>query len=295
MVRKFLKNRPLAITVLGMAIMAQSIAWEYVRVEPTYRFLIDPWSMRGYELTQGIVIAVGAVIIALLAILLSYGVLKETLVHSFIGVAVLIVFGVVASSLADTKGVDAPFIVHIFLSLIGAVVLRSLLEGFIPEAWSKRRRWTRIGLWLAGFLITLFAIVGPLLKNERPLWVLIVVAGGILGALALFRPPRALAGWRMVINGIMVIWVISMTMAATLRVTLDNAQFDLSGSSGISADVKNLQITSGVLLAWFGGLVAFVGAVGMWARRRDEIIAVERAHKQQAAARESEAQLSITG
>ncbi len=290
--RKFLKNRPLVLTVLGMAIMAQSIAWEYVRVEPTYRFLIDPWSMRGYELAQGLVIAVGAVVIAILAILLSYGILKETLVHSIIAVIVLVGFGVLASILTDAKDVKAPFIVHIFLAGVGAVVARSLLEDFIPEAWTKRRRAARMGIWLAGFLVMLFAVVGPLLQNEQPFWVLIAVAGVSIGALALFRPPAALAGWRMVINGIVAIWVMSMTMSASLRVTLDRAQFDLNG---ISSDVKNLQITSGILLAWFGGLVAFVGAVGMWASRRDEIIAVDRAHKQQEAARESEAQLSVTG
>jgi hypothetical protein len=84
----------------------------------------------------------------------------------------------------------------------------------------------------------------------------------------------------------------SMTMSASLRVTLDQAQLD---ATGLTAEIKNLQITSGVLWAWFGGLVAFVGAVGLWAQRRDEIIAVERARKQQEAARESESQLSVTG
>jgi hypothetical protein len=84
----------------------------------------------------------------------------------------------------------------------------------------------------------------------------------------------------------------SMTMSASLRVTLDQAQLD---ATGLTAEIKNLQITSGVLWARFGGLVAFVGAVGLWAQRRDEIIAVERARKQQEAARESESQLSVTG
>ena len=290
--RKFLKNRPLALTVLGMAIMAQSIAWEYVRVEPTYRFLIEPWSMRGYESAQGLVIAAGAAVIAVLAILLSYGILKESRAHSVIGVGVLVLFGVVAAILTDAKDVKVPFIVRLLLAAVGAVVVRSLLEGFIPESWSKRRRGARLGIWLAGFFVTLFAVTGPMLGDEQPFWIFIAVAGVILGALALFRPPEALAGWRMVINGIVAIWVMSMTMAATLRVTLDQAQFDVAG---ISAELKNIQITSGVLLAWFGGLVAFAGAVGLWARRRDEIIAVDRARKQQAAARESEAQLSVTG
>lgn len=290
--RNLRKNTPLVLTLLGLAIMAQSVAWEYVRVDPTYRFLIDPWSLRGYELAQGVVIAVGAVVIGILAILLSKGILKETVTHSAIGAGLFVVFGVVAAILTDAPAVKMPFTIHVILSLVGAVVVRSLLEGFIPELWTKRRRLARYGMLTVGFLVTLFGIVGPLLQNERPLWVFIVVAGVFLGALALFRPPAALAGWRTVINGIVIIWVTSMTMSASLRVTLDRAQFDLNG---ISSDVKNIGITSGVLLAWFGGLIAFIGAVGMWAKRRDEIIAFERAQQQQAAARESEAQLAITG
>ena len=290
--RKFLKNRPLALTVIGMFIMAQSIAWEYVRVKPNFRFLIDPWSFRGYEVTQGVVIAATAVVIAVLAVLLSYGILKETLAHSIIGVATLVGFAVVVAIITDANDVKIPFIIHIILSVVGAVVIRSLLEDFIPESWSKRRRATRIGIWLAGFLVTLFAVAGPLLQNEQPFWIFIAVAGLIMGALAVFRPPQALAGWRMLINGIVAIWVMSMTMSASLRVTLEQAQLD---TTGLTAEVKNLQITSGVLWAWFGGLVAFVGAVGLWAKRRDEIIAVERARKQQEAARESESQLSVTG
>lgn len=290
--RTFLKNKPLVLAVLGLAIMAQSIAWEYVRVEPTYRFLIEPWSMRGYEVTQGVVIAIGAIVIAVLALLVSYGKLKETLSHSIATTVVLVAFGLAAAIITDAKGVKMPFIVRIILAAIGAVVVRSVLERFIPEEWSKRRRAARIGIWIGAFVILLFAVVGPLLGDEQPFWIFVAVAGVIMGALALFRPPEALAGWRMLINGILGIWVLSMAMAASLRVTLQNAQFDLNG---LSADIQDLQITSGVLWAWFGGLVAFVGAVGMWAKRRDEIIALERARKQQEAARESEAQLSITG
>jgi hypothetical protein len=291
-VKKFSKNRPLTLTVIGLAIMAQSIAWEYVRVEPTFRFLVDPWSIRGYDVPQGIVIAVGAIVIALLAVLLSYGVLNETRAHSIFGVSLVVGFGIVASVVADANDVEVPFGVLVLLAIGGGVVMRVLLESRLPDQWSKRRRAARTGLWVTGFLITLFVIARPLLRNEQPLWVLVAVAGVILGALAIFRPPKELAGWRMVINAIVAIWVMSMTMSASLRVTLNQAQLD---TTGLSAEIKNLQITSGVLLAWLGGLIAFVGAVGMWAKRRDEIIAFERARKQQEAARQSESQLSVTG
>jgi hypothetical protein len=292
-VTKFLKNTPFLLTILGMAIMAQSILWEYVRVRPTYRFIVEPWSQRGYEVNQGLVLASGAVLVIVLTSLMVSGVIKETRLHSLAAVAIIIVFAVGAAVLVDAKDVKIPFIVHVILSAIGGIVLRSLLEGFIPEEWSKRRRLTRFGLWLVGFLVALFAVVGPLLNGEQPFWIFLAVSGAVLGALSLFQPPTTLGNWRMIINTVLGLWIMSMTMSAALRHGLAGAQF--IATDGLNADAQDLQITSGVILAWLGGLLAFTGSVGLWARRRDEIAALDRARKQQAAARESEAQLSVTG
>ena len=71
--KKLTKNKPLLLTIVGLAIMALSILWEYVRVRPDYRFVIEPWSQRGYEIDQGLVIALGAILIAVIAVLLAVG------------------------------------------------------------------------------------------------------------------------------------------------------------------------------------------------------------------------------
>lgn len=287
--RKILKNRALVLTIVGMALMVQSVLWEYVRVKPTYRFIVEPWSLRGYELTQGFVIAAIAFGIAVLAVLVSRGIVKETRTSSAIAIAVLIAYAVVVTILADARDVKMPFIVSVLLAVVAAVVAVALLEGFIPKEWRKRRRLTRAGIWLVSFVVLMFGVLRPLLTDEQPFWVFVLIAGVVVGALALFRPPTELAGRRMLINSITAIWVMSMTMSASLRQALLAAQLE---QSDISAQLLDLQITSGVLIAWFGGLLAFVGAVGMWAKRRDQIIAHERARKQQAAAAESSAQLT---
>lgn len=287
--RKILKNRALVLTIVGMAIMAQSALWEYVRVEPTYRFIVEPWSLRGYEVTQGLVIAAMSLGIAVFAVLVVRGVIKETIGSAAIGVTISLAYAVAVAILADARPVKMPFIVHILLSIVAAVVGVALLERFIPKLWKQRRRLARSGIWLVSFLVILFGVVGPLLQNERPFWVFILLAGVIVGALALFRPPTELAGLRWVINSIVAVWVMSMTMSAGLRQALQGAQLEVGEAS---AQLRELQVTSGVLLAWFGGLVAFTGAVGMWAKRRDQIIAHERARKQQEAAQESERQLT---
>ena len=287
--RKILRNRPLMLTLVGLIILGQSALWEYVRVRPTYRFLIEPWSLRGYELPHGLVIAASAVAIGILTVLVARGIIKESLGHSAIAVGSMVAFGIVAAILADAKDVTTPFVLHAILAAIGGVAVMSLLERFIPEDWSRRRRAARFGMWLVATLVLLLAVIRPLLTDEKPFWLFVLVAGIIIGALALFRPPTQLATRRIIINAIAGVWLMSMTMSASLRQALMERQFELNQ---ISADLGDLQITSGVIIAWFGGLVAIIGAVGMWARRRDQIIAHDRARKQQAAAAESEEQLS---
>lgn len=287
--RRILRNRALILTVLGLAIMAQSVLWEYVRVEPTYRFIVDPWSMRGFELSQGLVIAAGATAIAVFAILVVRNVIKETFVSSAIGIGAGVVVAVAIAVFADAGAVKMPFLVHLILATIGGVVAVAIFERFLPEAWDRRRRLARIGIWIVSFAVLLFGIVGPLLNNEQEFWIFVLMASLIVGGLSLLRPPTELAGRRWLINTIVAVWMMSMTMSASLR----QAIFEAQDANGTPAQLLDLQITSGVLLAWFGGLLAFTGAVGMWAKRRDQIIAHERARRQQEAARESEQQLTV--
>ena len=54
------RNRSLFLIVLGTGLMAASVLWEYVRMKPDYRYIVEPWSIRGYETTQGWVIFAAA-------------------------------------------------------------------------------------------------------------------------------------------------------------------------------------------------------------------------------------------
>ena len=65
------RNRSLFLIVLGTGLMAASVLWEYVRMKPDYRYLVEPWSIRGYETTQGWVIFAAAAAVLLLAVPLS--------------------------------------------------------------------------------------------------------------------------------------------------------------------------------------------------------------------------------
>jgi len=55
----------IAIT-LGSAIVMVSVVWEMARTNPAYGFLVEPWSLRGYELDQGwTYFAIGAALLLL--------------------------------------------------------------------------------------------------------------------------------------------------------------------------------------------------------------------------------------
>lgn len=289
--KAFLKNRPLTLLTIGMVVMGTSAAWEYARVRPDYPFLVSPWSMRGYEFTQGWVIAVCSAVILTLALLLAFGVIKETTPHA-IGVVVFV--ALFATGVGVVTGVDGVVVGGlglILLAFLAATTVGIATANYLPKTMAKRyRNAIKVAVWIVGTGVILIGVLNPIFGGkQRPLWLVLLVVFSIVGTFTLIRPPRALAPWRSVINSIFAVWILATTMAASLRAELSELQL---AQNGFRAEVGDIGITSGVLLAWGGGLLALVGAVGLWAKRRDEIAAKERARRQQEAARESEAQLA---
>ena len=58
-----------SIGIIGGVLTAASVLWEYARMSPAYRFLVDPWSIRGFETVHGaIAVAIGLALAALAAV-----------------------------------------------------------------------------------------------------------------------------------------------------------------------------------------------------------------------------------
>jgi hypothetical protein len=74
---------------------------------------------------------------------------------------------------------------------------------------------------------------------------------------------------------------VALFCAGAVRSALLNMQLQ---QMGIAAEYRDIQMTAGVLIAWAGGLLAFAGAVALWARRRDELAERTRAGRQLAVA-----------
>ena len=55
--------------VIGALLVIQSIIWEYARMFPTYRVLVDPWSIRGFDTVHGSInVAIGLALLGAVAL-----------------------------------------------------------------------------------------------------------------------------------------------------------------------------------------------------------------------------------
>jgi hypothetical protein len=278
---------------LGTGVMATSILWEYVRMRPDYRFIVEPWSIRGFETPQGWVIAAIATTVLVLAVLVTTGVLKETL-PTIVGAAVATTaLGVVLAAVTDPRepvvGTFGTWGLAVIAGMAGAAIAAAAFpKGFRGAA----RSWTTLAVFAAVLLVAGFAVFDPLFGGKAvPLWLLVLVGVGLLDVVVVVRPPRELALYRLMINGVLIAWFIGMVMSGSLRSLLAASQLE---TIGISAEIRDIQITSGVMLVWFGGLLAFLGTVSLWARRRDQLDAVARARRQLEAARRSAEEMGKT-
>jgi hypothetical protein len=138
---------------------------------------------------------------------------------------------------------------------------------------------------LAGLLVYDRALSG----RSVPAWVLVLLLMSTLSVLMVARAPHELAPYRLMLIGVALTWVITMVCAGAVRSTLLGAQLE---AAGIAAPYRDIQITSGVMIAWAGGLLAFAGSVALWARRRDELQERSRAGAQLAVAEISAAEFA---
>jgi hypothetical protein len=284
------KNRSMVLVLLGTLLMATSIFWEYVRMRPDYLNIVSPWSLRGYELTQGRVIMAISLSVLALALLLTARVVKETMVHSIVVAAVVTGGAVALTILSDARPVKPSWPVTWGLALLTASAGQAALARWLPRRLDTRlRRLIKAGSFLLLFLGTALLLYGPVLSGtETPAWVLAFIAFMLMGSMFLLRPPSELSSYRLLIIAEVIGWLVAITSAAAVRTTLQGLQaLEPNGA----AELRDIQITSGMLIAWLGGLIAFAGVVALWANRRDHIFATVRSEKQLEAARKSAEEL----
>ena len=273
---------------LGPVIVMASIVWEYARTNPSYGFLVEPWSLRGYEMDQGwTYFAVGTALL-----LLSLAVIPKRAVELPYSATVVGVTTIVAAVLgfvfgADTVTITFSFFVSTVLSLaLWLMVYRTFKSLLLPRVPALDRFAIRMVINL-GVLIVVFAIVFLSLGDRSvslDAGLAAFIGVGLLGLFALATAPHGLAANRLLIYLSIGGGAVISLSGASLRTTLQEAQIE---AIGVAAQYKDVQVGYGWFLALIGILILFVGAVALWATRRDVIIARNRAREQRAAAEKS--------
>ncbi|MEX2323956.1 MAG: hypothetical protein WEA29_09335 [Acidimicrobiia bacterium] len=289
-----LKKRMLTVLLFGLLVLSQSTLWEYARVQPRWRgdrFIITPWSLRGYETPQGLVILLSAAILAVLAILLVMGKIKANRVGTLTITGGLIVGAVAATFVGDARPTTVGGVGVVVLSMVGAALVAATAMRTVGSKVADRyRRWVRLGVWLVALPLMIYVVIGATVGGlQRPTWLVLAVGLALVGGVVVFRNPPQLGPYRMIIIGAAAIMLVAISMATAVRIQLTGMQF---ATWEAAADLREVQITWGVFMAWMGGALATMAAIGLWAGERDEVSAQNRARRQAEAARQSELELA---
>lgn len=265
-------------------------------MDPQTPYLVEPWSLRGYESIHGSIVFTIGLLIGLAGLATIWGRSKEPAFSRIIAVAM----GAGAIGLAAIYGTDEVTMGGGFLgwimAAIGGYVIKAAIGPYVSKlsltaaSNEAARSAIRILSSLAIFALATVALNVTLFGTERDalpvVWV--TLGAALLVGLAITGTPAELAANRMLIfSTVAGGWAIALS-AAAMRTNLLAAQFELDGIAG---QYKDTQITSGYFIALFGTLLAFVGATSLWAKRRDIIISQQRAEQQRAAAVASAAEI----
>jgi hypothetical protein len=289
------KNWTKIALALGPVIFIASLSWEYARTNPEYNFLVQPWSIRGYETTHGWIIATMGVLLLIGGLLTSWeGSMKPRVSAAVTVYLVVAATAFVAFFTLDTPRATVSLGITPVVSSTIAVLLAAAISLSLRSLLREKSRFFKRALpsfaiaFLAFFFLFGLTINGTVVAVPTWAWVLGVF--GVMAALSVSIKPNDVAANRMLIFTSVAAWGVVVLSAGAIRESLITAQnlFDHGdGITGVAAQYKDTQAASGWWLAGFGATVIFVGAVGLWAKRRDIVAALARARKQREAAEKS--------
>ena len=282
------KNWTKIAIALGPAMLISSYVWEFARTNPDYKFLIEPWAMRGDEMVQGEVYVALGVVLLIAGLATSWERATKPL-YSVLIVAFIVVAGAaVTSNYSETTfnltiSPVLGFLLATIVSISIALALRSQLRNRL-KIFSRA-----LPLFAVSFIVVMGLISVTVLNTtvSTEAWIALLVVMLFSAAVALAIKPIDMAANRLLVMAVVTTWGVIVFSAGAIRQTLIDTQLSTvqaDGSTGIAAQYKDVQAASGWWLAGFGLTVMFIGAVGLWAKRRDLVAALARAKKQREAA-----------
>jgi hypothetical protein len=287
--------------VIGAAIIAQSVLWEFARISPAYRRIVSPWSIRGTDTTHGTIFVTVALVLLISGLLAGWERSQESpprygIVAAIAAGPVILAALFTNASHSVTLGDAASIGVGALVGILATLAIRDLVAEAFPVVTT---------LWFSGLMMLVLGGIGA--------GAMLVVTGGgdnalsppvlvaaifvIIGVYSLLRAPRELAANRMFLFVSLAALGTIVMQAGAIRSTLIRFQADFTGTAfgydlaNVAAEYKDSQITSGWFLATFGAFFVLVTSIAMWARRRDYILSQQRARKQREAAEKSAAEI----
>jgi hypothetical protein len=288
------KNWSKVALVLGPMIMIASVAWDYARLKPDYNFLIEPWSLRGYDTRQGWAIVAMGVLLVIGGILTSWeGSIKPAVSAGVTMYLVAAATGVTALFTIGTERAVTDITIEtvsglMISALLAASISLSLRSMFRHKSVVFKRAMPLFIVLFVVFALLVSTVTGTQLSIQTTALVLIVFL--VMAGLSISIRPIDVAANRMMILTTVAAWSVVVLSAGAIRQTLVSAQtafVQSNGATGVSAQYKDIQTAGGWWLAGLGITVAWVGAIGLWAKRRDIVAARARARKQRSAADKS--------
>jgi len=259
-------------------------------MHPQTSYLIEPWSLRGFETIHG------SVIFTIGALLLVAGLLTtfEFSLNAAYSRGIALLMGVGAVGVAAIYGTDdramGGGIIGWALAILAGYILRKavakVLPNLLPELSATIHSLIGLAVLVVGALVLNLLLFGGE-RTAKP-WVWVAIVAALLAGLAVVGQHAELSANRMLIFTTVGGWLTIALSAAAARVNLLDAQLE---ESLLQGQYKDTQITSGYFIALLGMLIVFVGAVSLWAKRRDVIINRLRAERQREAAEASAAEI----
>lgn len=266
-----------------------SILWEMARMHPQTSYIVSPWSLRGYETVHGSVAFTIGALVFLVGLLTTFEFSLEPLYSRLLATSMAVgAVGVALIYGSDDRTMGGG-VIGWFVAIVGAYIINKAVAPLIPRIQSSVNSLISIAIIVVGAVILNMLLLGSE-RSAKP-WVWVALAAVVLLGLSVTGKHAALSANRMLIFSTVGGATAIALSAAAIRVNLIQAQLEESAAAGLAGQYKDTQITSGYFLAVFGMLVAFVGAVSLWAKRRDIIINRERAERQRAAAEASAAEI----
>ncbi len=287
-----------AIGIGGALVVVISIVWEFARMQPDNNYLANPWAHRGYESVHGTIFATIGLVL-LVAVLLVASKASQSLWNSLAIVAAMIIAGWLIA-LVFAGGEDVTVASDSIVAFLLAVAI-GIGIAFGATRYAEARSLDAVANTLGGatgtlikmaiiFVVTI--LLGLIIGDEMtvPAHVGILIIMVLLGVVTSLMKTPSMAANRMLIASALVAGTAIGFSGAAIRSTLIRLQSETDPF--IPGQYRDTQVTWGYFLANIGVILVFIGAVMLWARRRDIVQSQQRAAKQREAAEASARELA---